>query len=36
MRNTKDIKELKFIRRFEGKIRYINRETGLIGALFDV
>lgn len=24
---------MKFKKRFEGKIRYINRETGLIGAL---
>lgn len=35
MKTDKEIKTLKFIKRFEGKIRYINRETGLIGALFE-
>ena len=30
----RDIRTLKFMKRFEGKMRYITKETGLLGALF--
>lgn len=35
MSHDSQIRNLKFKKRFEGRIRYINRETGLIGALMD-
>lgn len=31
---TNEIKNVMFLKKFESKIRYINKETGLMGALF--
>ena len=30
----REIRALKFSKRFEGKIRYITKQSGLLGALF--
>lgn len=35
MSHDGEMRNLKFKKRFEGKIRYINKETGLLGALMD-